>query len=57
MKATNHDQPVIFGYKKQRIREPAQEGAADFFEHGGKLPRIFAHPFDQSVNRFAKTSA
>jgi hypothetical protein len=27
------------------------------FEHGWKLPGITAHPFDQGVNRLAKTPA
>ena len=57
MKTRNHDKGVIFDYKKQRVREAAQEGAADTLEYGGELPGIIAHPFDHSVNRLAETSA
>jgi hypothetical protein len=57
MKTGNHDQGVIFEDKKQRVREAAQEGAADIFEYDGELPGIIAHPIDQGVNRLAKTAA
>jgi hypothetical protein len=55
MKTGNHDQGVILDDKKQRVRKPAQEGASNIFEDDGKLPRIFAHPFDQGIKRLAET--
>jgi len=57
MITSNHDQGAIFDDKKQRIREAAQEGTADILNHGGKLPGIIAHPFDQGINRLAKRPA
>ena len=57
MKTGNHNWGVILDDKKQRVREAAQEGAADILEHDGKLPGIIAHPFDQGVHRLAETPA
>jgi hypothetical protein len=57
MKTGNHDQGVILDDKEQRVREAPQEGSADILEHDGKLPGIIAHPFDQGINRPAKTLA
>jgi hypothetical protein len=57
MKTGDYDQGVSFDDKEQRVREAAQERTADISKHGGKLLGIIAHPFDQGINRLAKTRA
>ena len=57
MKTGNHDQGVILDNKKQRVREMAQETAANIPKHGGKLPGIIADSLDQSVDCLPETPA
>ena len=57
VKTGNHDEGVSFKYKKQRVREAPQEGAANVVFDGWALPGIIAHPFDPRVKRMTEMSA
>ena len=57
MKTRHHDQDVIFDDEKQRVRETAQQGAANILQDDGKLQGINDHPFDQGVDGLAETPA
>ena len=56
VKTGDNQQALVFDDEKQRLREPAHEGATDVLENDRKLKRMLTHPHDENINCLTETA-